>query len=305
MIFAIPGLFSAVRQFVGRYYGGYILAFHNLPPTLFERQIDALAPDRPISLSELVDRQIHGESTSGLFAITVDDGVRTTVREISEVCIRRGWPVTFFLPTGYLDKTNPMAFQLKNIIIQYLPQRIITLFGVDYNLKTKTGKRNFILALNNALYRKSKNIYMPILSALVDEIIEDGLAKKENLQPPEPVMWDEVKELSSDPNISFESHGVTHTALSTLSAEHIQSEIINSQNRIAAITNQPCNHFCYPCGGDESIGESAPVIVGKRYRSAVTMTRGRLNNKDLLRLPRIPIHDIDSPCRARLKILTW
>ena len=73
MIFAIPGLFSAVQQFLGRYFGGYILAFHNLPPTLFERQIDALVPDLPISLSELINRQTHGKSTSGLFAITFDD----------------------------------------------------------------------------------------------------------------------------------------------------------------------------------------------------------------------------------------
>ena len=59
-----------LRAVTGRLFGGYILAFHDLPGERFRDLIDALAPDEPVHLSELIDRLRRGQPTRGIFAIT-------------------------------------------------------------------------------------------------------------------------------------------------------------------------------------------------------------------------------------------
>lgn len=111
-IVSLSGTFSLFQLLLARFCGGFILAFHDLKPERFIQQIEALSPNRPVPLSDLILRAANKKSTSGLFAITFDDGVGETVRAIAPVAVKRNWPVTFFLATGYLD--NPaqgMVFQ--------------------------------------------------------------------------------------------------------------------------------------------------------------------------------------------------
>src|SRR5688500_1619162 len=84
------GCYSVGQGVCGRLGGGFILAYHDQPGEVFERQVEALRPNEPVHLSELFDRARNGRSTAGLFAVTCDDGVATTVRDISAVCMRRG-----------------------------------------------------------------------------------------------------------------------------------------------------------------------------------------------------------------------
>ena len=304
-VFAGLRLFDVARRSFGWRFGGYVLAFHNLPGAVFERQIEALAPDQPVSLSEMVDRQVRGESTCGLFAITVDDGVATTVRELSDVCNRRGWPVTFFLPSGYLDQPDSMAFQWKHNVCRLLPRRTLTFKGVDYDLSRQAGRQEFVSTLTTTMYTKREDEFFPVLHGLANEIVERGLAQYRDLRPPAPIGWDEVRVLSRDSHISFGSHSVTHNALSALSPERILSETVESQARIQEHSGKSCDHFCYPYGGDESIGKIAPGILARNYRSASTMTRGRLVGRDMFLLTRITFYDEDGPDEVRLKVMTW
>ncbi len=298
------GIHFLLHKICNRLFGGYILAFHNLPASLFESQIDALLPDKPVHLSEIVNRKIQGESTSGLFAITVDDGVGETVKELSKVCIRRGWPITFFVPVGYLDKTHTMAFQLKDKIKKFLPMQDISFNNKKYNLKKKTDRKNLLSSISKSLYTKNEKHYLPFLNELKNIILDEGIAKEKDFNPPDPITWSEISELSNNSLISFGSHGVSHIALSALTSKKIKEEALKSQKTISQNTNKPCEHFCYPFGQNESIGNLSPKIIGETYLSAVTMNRGRLNGKNLLSLPRIPIHDIDTINEARLKIIT-
>ena len=108
--------------------------------------------------------------------MTFDDGVGSTVRNISNKCIEKGWPVTFYLPTQYLDKG--------------------------------------ILPFQNS----------------------------------KPISWIEVEELSKNNLISFQSHGVTHSAVSSLSEKEIEFEMTKSKKIIESHTNKKVHSFCYPYG---------------------------------------------------------
>ena len=284
--------------------GGFILAYHDLPAETFERQIEALRPNEPIHLSQLIKRAKSGKSTAGLFAITVDDGVGTTVRDISGVCTRRRWPVTFYLPTNYLDIHGGLPFQQWLRVLPFLPQGKLTLRSQTLDLSERQAFARFTRAVMDAMCTQPRDRYQPLIEELVSWVREHGRATPDQLQPPQSVGWSEVAELSKHEAIRFESHGVTHTAVVALPPAALRDELEVSKQRISEHTNRECQHFCYPFGGHESIGDVAPRIVADVYESAVTMSRGRLRGHALSLVPRIPIYERDDPTIARLKILT-
>ena len=69
--------------------GGYILSFHDLSPEVFISQVESLHPSKPIPLNELISRYKLGKSIKNCFAITFDDGVKTTVKKNWEVCTEK------------------------------------------------------------------------------------------------------------------------------------------------------------------------------------------------------------------------
>src|SRR5689334_12791381 len=82
---------GVIRRRMSQKFGGYVLAFHDLPADAYVAVIEALLPERPIGLCELLGRQRTGRNTSGLFAITVDDRVGRTVRALAAASIERAW----------------------------------------------------------------------------------------------------------------------------------------------------------------------------------------------------------------------
>ena len=74
-------------------------------------------------------------------------------------------------------------------------------------------------------------------------------------------------------------------------------------SRIEEMTGRRVEHFCYPFGGLDEIGESAPIQARRRFRSATTMLRGRCNSaSDPLMLPRSPLYEGDSGPLVALKV---
>src|SRR5438477_10181576 len=92
-----------LRRLMIRASGGFAIALHEIAPLRLAEFVDTMSPARVIPLAEIVKRRKAGMSTAGLFAITVDDGVGHNIRLLAQLCHSRGWPVTFYLPTQYVD----------------------------------------------------------------------------------------------------------------------------------------------------------------------------------------------------------
>ena len=137
---------------------------------------------------------------------------------------------------------------------------------------------------------------------LVECLLKSGVRRAE-IEPPSPITWPEVEALSTHDLIRFESHGITHTAMSALTEEQIAFEMKQSRDLIAGHTGRQCRHLAYPYGGEESIGGLAPSIARRYYDSSVTMSPGRVEGTDPWLLPRIPFYAENSRSLARLKLL--
>jgi hypothetical protein len=145
--------------------------------------------------------------------------------------------------------------------------------------------------------------YLPFTLELVEIAIRESGLGIDAIRPPEPITWPEVAEISRDDLIRFESHGVSHAAMSTLTDEELIFEMKHSQDLVSHHTGRPCRHLAYPFGSSRSIGPRASPIAQKLYDSAATMTLGSVDSANPWLLPRIPLYPENSPWYANLKIL--
>jgi peptidoglycan/xylan/chitin deacetylase (PgdA/CDA1 family) len=226
------------------------------------------------------------------------------VRAIAAVAAVRQWPVTFYLPTGYLDEPGGLPFQWLRAIERYVPPLRLELPGETLDLTTPGAVRAFAKRMTTLMHTRPLREYAPLLRAIATALTERRLVDPALLVAPAAITWSEVETLARNPLVSFESHGVSHTALAALTPDELEHELLASQRAIAARTGKACRHFCYPYGGSTSIGDVAPAEVARHYRSATTMARGRLGRHALALLPRVPVYPHDDAALIRLKVLT-
>ena len=300
----LTGAVHLLRAVANWRHGGYVLAFHSAPADTMTALVDGLHPDTVVSLDEIVSRHRAGQSTAGLFAITVDDGFGPTVEDYCAAAARRGWPVTFYLPTRFLD-TGTLPFLQLQRLQAVLPAATLHVRGRDIDLRDPGARRQYFDELTSRMYRRPERDFLPEIEALTDAALARGLSTAAALRPlAPPITWDRVATLARQPGVGFESHGVTHQAVVSLDADALRQELVHTQQAIATRTGRPVRHFCYPYGGPASIGQAAPAIVAEYFDSAVTMSRGRLGGHSPYELPRVPLYDRDRSSVARLKVAT-
>jgi peptidoglycan/xylan/chitin deacetylase (PgdA/CDA1 family) len=295
---------SILRRLMLRFSGGFIIALHEMPPELLAGFMDAFWPARPIPLPELVMRSKEGKPSSGLFAISVDDGVGDNVRALSQIFRARNWPATFYLPTDYIHTRRLMPFQWWWRLKPLLPRKKLQLKSGPVDLSNPVELEALSKKVQTMWRRERPEAYLPLTMELAEIVSRETGKTMDELQSPDaPVPWDEVARLSRDELIRFESHSVSHAAMSALTEEELVLEMRNSQETIEEHTGRPCRHFCYPFGGPESIGALAPAVARRFYDSATTMSLGGVDGADPWLLPRIPLYPTNSVLFARMKVL--
>src|SRR5690349_2360198 len=132
--------------------------------------------------------------------------------------------------------------------------------------------------------------YLPFTLALLKVVAREHRVTLSAIQPPPPIPWQEVTELSKSDLIRFESHGVSHAAMSSLTDEELRFELIHSRDVVTEHTGRPCRHLAYPFGNSQSVGARAVAAAERFYDSAVTMTLGHVHGANPWMVPRIPLY---------------
>ena len=282
---------------------GFVLAFHDIQPDRLSELVDCIRPAQAISLNELVDRSKAGKSTAGLFAITVDDGVGDTVRSLTQLFRDRGWPATFYLATNYLDSKEGMGFQWWRNLLPFLPLKRIDLKSGIIDLSRPGAIRDLSRRMEAMWHSQRMESYLPLTLELAEIAMRESGLGIDDIRPPQPITWPEVTQISRDDLIRFESHGVSHAAMSTLTDDELVFEMKHSRDLVSRHTGRPCRHLAYPFGSKQSIGQSAALIAQQFYDSAATMTLGSVESANPWLLPRIPLYPENPTWYVNLKIL--
>jgi peptidoglycan/xylan/chitin deacetylase (PgdA/CDA1 family) len=285
-----------------RFASGFIVAFHDIAPEKAAALVEALDPARPLPLGELLDRASAGKSTAGRFAITVDDGVGDTVRGLSRLFLARRWPATFFLPTYYVDSGEAMAFQWWRRIHPLLPARRFEVGSTVFDLSRAGAIERLARSMERRWHAATLESYRPLTMALVEFVLRDSGLSREALRPAAPITWPEVAQLARTGFIEFQSHGVTHAAMSSLTDDQLAFELRHSRDTITEHCGRACRFLAYPFGSWTSIGPRAAAAATRYYDAALTMTLGHIGGAAPALVPRIPLYPENSKRMARWKV---
>ena len=301
----IPGKSYLAKHLAGRNRGrgGLILGFHEISYNPLNSILDQVSNYYDfVSLSQLVARLNEGKSTSGLAAITFDDGFDSVVTSASQLAARNGWPMTFFLPVRFLDNQEVPWFHTLKPLLESATWDRLELDGLIWS-RGKGQIDGVVKSIGHRFLAASSYAQVEKLLDQLWQSVTGSIDRSLNLSVPKLISWQGVQMLAGREELCFESHSVNHLVMNIQSEEDIRSEMAQSRTRVEEHTGRQVRHYCYPFGGSADIGKVAPLVAAGHYDSAVTMIRGRCHGAvNPFMLPRIPLYEEDSEEVVALKM---
>ena len=238
----------------------------------------------PMALDELVERHARGAPTGGLFAITFDDGVgehRARDRR-GAVDGARQWPVSV-LSADRLPRRASAACRSSGCgrhRAPHAPARKLELAGETSGLLGAATRSAPSHEGHDAAHvRAAVAEYGPRLRGHRGAaLVERGLVDPGALTPPAAITWAEGRDAGARRSlVSFESHGITHTAVAALHADEREHELVASQRAIAEHTGRALPSLLLSVWRPRaSIGDVArhasPATIDRRRRWRVAVS---------------------------------
>lgn len=288
---------------INRRRGGVILAYHHISGPVLERQLDLLSRWYTfVSLDEFISRHRQGKTTAGLMAVTFDDGFAEEVEAGADLAVGRGWPMTFYLPTGYILSGKPYWFIRLAALMEAAPPGSYRIGKDDIEISGDLSREMARRRIVHQLFNRSSEEIEPFLRCL-EKVLFASTGGKPELGIPAPISARRVAELAHQEEISFQAHSVSHPYFAILLDEQIREEMEKSRCDVESMAGRPVQHFCYPYGTVESIGSQAPELARRLFSSATTSVRARCRpGMDRALLPRITMHEHYTAGMTSLKV---
>ena len=264
----------------------------NASPELFEKEIFFLMRHFTIiplekAIETIKDKDLLPKNS---LAVTFDDGYRDNYTYAFPILKKYGIPATIFLTTDFIDNKNEWIWTDK---IAYLfantqSRRIdIPNLGI-YNLTSRRKRWKAIIDVTEYL-KNVNNSTKNDITGLICKKLESGISKDGDKRLY--LSRNEILEMSRS-NISFGSHGCSHSILTKIDLKEAKREIVDSKIKIENIINKPVRLFAYPNGSIYDFnGELISLLKEFGYKAAFTTLLGKnvtVENLDLFSLKRIP-----------------
>ncbi len=274
-----------------------ILMYHRFSQReLLQRQCAHIrAHYSPVSMSQVADWLMRrGQLPENALAITVDDGYRDFYQVAYPVLREYLIPATVYLVSDFVDRSLWLWVDQVQYGFRYAQARSFRMElpgqpPQSFELGTPDTRNVAARTVTEAAKRLSNGDRLRLLEVLPEQLgvqlPEEAPAEYESLR------WDEVREMAAA-GIEFGAHTRTHPILSRLAGEQeLAVEIGGSKRQIERQIERAVDHFCYPNGSREDIGQEAVEAVrAAEFRTAVTTESG-LNQveRDRFQLLRIGV----------------
>jgi peptidoglycan/xylan/chitin deacetylase (PgdA/CDA1 family) len=234
-------------------------------PATFREQVRFLATHcDPIGVDQLEDR-LHARRPSVL--VTVDDGYRDGVELALPILREHGVPATFFLTTGFLDRTASAWWDEIAWMVTRSPDgtamardRCRAAFGLAGG-----AEDDIVDAVIRQYQRLPLYAQQPFLERLA-KVTRSG-RRPQHDDDGDWMHWDDARQLVRA-GMTIGAHTVTHPVLASLSPERQREEIVGSLARIEQELGRRPQVFSYPVG--------ARLAFDHRSRAAAAASGVRL-----------------------------
>lgn len=279
MRFAVQGLRvgAAYRRLRGRRKSA-ILCYHTagdaavraypnnvVAVATFERHMEHLRRHHTVvPLDDCVERLRSGvRLADGVVALTFDDGYRSCLDTVAPILRRYGFPATFFLSPGFIDRRDPKWDDWLYFAMKPFGKHVL-----------RAGRRE----VENLLRRLEPDPADRELAVLKEECAASLLT------------WEDARTLRAMGH-SVQSHGLNHYFLSAQTSEDQEVELVESKRRLEEALGAEVPYLAYPFGSPESYTAETRLLARRAgYAAAFSGEDGYVEDSpDLFSIRRMTI----------------
>lgn len=269
-------------------------------PDRFAEHMDVLARSgRVVPLADLVAAVTAGRRRTRSIVVTFDDGYADFASAALPVLERAGLPVTLFATTGQLDDAAEFWWDVLDRYLlgaAALPPRLdVRVAGRRHVWETALVERDALhRAVHRVLGRANAAARAEALARLRGSI--RGTPARTPAQ--RSLTAEELRRVAASSVVALGAHSVSHPFLSALDAAEQRREIVESRDRLEALTGAPVVDFSYPHG--DASRETVDLVRAAGFRSACgTACATAWAASDPWALPRVEVPDLDGAGFAR------
>jgi len=227
-----------------------------------------------------------------IVVFTFDDGYSDVYDTVYPLLQKYNVPLNLYITSSFPDNSAILWWYLVDDLIRNKDSVCFVFKGKNIRFNCKTGiEKQEVFNYFRDLIISNYNEYLFILNDIFSQNGIDiyGRSKAYALN------WEQIKEMSRNPLVCIGAHTVNHPIFSKLTENEISDEILNSKAIIEKHINKEVNHFAYPYGGSDEVGEREFKILKKLSFKTCTTTRysnifkGHRNHLECL--PRVHIRE--------------
>lgn len=260
----------------------------NIKVDVFEEMVRHLKKNYNIMpLEKAVGLLKSGESApQNTIVITFDDGYRDNYTNAFPILKKYDVPATIFLTAGAINNGDTLWYSavvdaFEKTDKTYVDLRYLSLGAyplVSNSDKLKAAKE---AAIYSKYFKKEeRDIFLKNILKELGVNCQNGSNSHSMLT------WDDIK-IMKDSGVSFASHGMYHSILTTLTPEQAQFEICSSKRLIKEKAGIEVSLFSYPNGEPNDFNkEIVEMLRSCGYLAACSLIKGENNNASLFDLRR-------------------
>ncbi len=239
-----------------------------------------------ISLDRVHEILQNDEKVKKQIVFTLDDGYKDNYEIAYPIFKKHNIPFAIYITTSFpQNKAILWWYVLEDLILANNSLELSN--GKIYECKTKEQKEVVFLEIREIILCFKKENFLDYLQELFCHYKIDWFYKNKELC----MSWEEIIELSKDKLCTIAGHTKNHYALNQLSIEEVKSEIIEANKLIEENIDKRIEHFAYPFGSTNEIGQREfDIVKSLDFKTTTTTRRGTIYSKHkeyLECLPRI------------------
>ena len=243
-----------------------------------------------ISLDQLSDIINTGKRPEQPFiAFTIDDGYLDNYTQALPVFERQQVPFAIFVATDFIDKKAILWWDILEDLI--LENDSVIFGGEKYQCQTFQEKWDVFRILREKILLFDQTEIEKELKEVFSFYDIDWYKPVRQ----QAMSWEQVKDISQHPLCTIGGHTVSHLALNKLSDQKFREEIADGVAKLQSATGKPIQHFAYPYGSPNEIGEREYKLISEfNFKTVFTAYGGCITESDLhqiTHLPRVYLHE--------------
>lgn len=222
-------------------------------------------------------------------AFTIDDGYLDNFTYALPIFERHKVPFAIFVATDFIDQKAILWWDVLEDLV--LHNDIIQFNRQSYPCHTFQEKWDTFRIIRENILKFDQSQLIEILQKTFSDYHIDWYKPIRE----KAMTWGQVKELSQHPLCTIGGHTVSHPALNQLSDDDFRQEVKVGIEKLESITGKKINHFAYPYGSPNEIGEREYRLINEfNFKTSFIAYGGCIteeNKKNITHLPRVYFYE--------------